>query len=136
LGDLSADNAGDRTMNILDIRQYVFILNFSLLLLHEMDAIHWKEWRLFGFNEDTRGLQIFVAAHLPLYALFLVSLLKPDTTFGRTTSFVFSAFLVIHFFLHLKALPLKIFNNLFSFGIISCIAVVSVAQFILTALSP
>lgn len=50
----------------------VFYLGLSFILLHEMDAVDKKEWRIFpGLNRlsDDWGYKVFVAAHLPLYVL-------------------------------------------------------------------
>jgi hypothetical protein len=35
-----------------ELVKYSFILNFVFLILHEMDAIFWKEWRIFGIKDD------------------------------------------------------------------------------------
>jgi len=54
-------------MNWLPI---LFAFNFSLLLLHEMDAIRAKEWKMFAvlknMNEQN-GYIVFSLLHLPLY---------------------------------------------------------------------
>ncbi|WP_368665131.1 DUF6713 family protein, partial [Paenibacillus borealis] len=48
----------------------IFSINFALLLLHEMDAIRAKEWRMFIIlkdMEDNRVFKVFTILHLPLY---------------------------------------------------------------------
>ncbi len=112
--------------------KYSFILNFIFLTLHEMDAIFWNEWRLFGFTDDVVGKQIFIIAHLPLFFIIILGIVKLETKFGKFTSLIFSSFLIFHFFLHYSALVEKYFNNAFSFGIISCILLLSLIQLIST----
>ncbi len=52
----------------------VFLLGVSCLLLHELDAIHEREWRFFFVSvpvEDETACRIFVALHLPLFYFIL-----------------------------------------------------------------
>ncbi|MGH3144645.1 MAG: DUF6713 family protein, partial [Rubrobacter sp.] len=49
-----------------------FLLGFCFLLVHEMDAIRCKEWRVFPVTSrmaDEAGYVAFTALHVPLYAL-------------------------------------------------------------------
>ena len=62
-------------MNLLPV---LFALNFSLLLLHEMDAIRAKEWKMFLILKDMSeqaGYVAFALIHLPLYfwVIFTIS---------------------------------------------------------------
>jgi hypothetical protein len=50
----------------------IFYIALSFILLHEMDAVDKKEWRIFpglARLNDALGFQVFVYAHLPLYLL-------------------------------------------------------------------
>lgn len=122
-------------MNIPEILKYVYIANISFILLHEMDAIYWKEWRLFGFRNDNQGLKVFILAHIPLLFIILMGLITMDILFGKIVSICLSAFFILHFVLHIKALSEKFFNNFFSFGIITSITAISIGQLILSLLS-
>ena len=46
--------------------QWIYLLNFVFLMMHETDAAYWKEWKLFGDRgkslSDKRGLTLFVLA--------------------------------------------------------------------------
>jgi hypothetical protein len=57
---------------------FLFAFNFSLLLLHEMDAIRAKEWKMFVLLKDMKeqtGYMVFSLIHLPLYfwVIFTIS---------------------------------------------------------------
>jgi hypothetical protein len=103
--------------------------------MHEMDAIFWKEWRIFGFSEDLSGRQIFVLAHLPLCFIILYALANLNSKFGKVVSMLLSSFLILHFFLHFKALSENYFTEIISFGIISLILIVSIVQLVSTLMS-
>ncbi len=109
-------------------------INFVLLTLHEMDAVHWKEWRLFGIKDDAAGRVVFILAHVPLYLLLLGSLVYLDTLFGRIASIAMGAFLVVHFFLHRAKFAAEYFRELFSSAVIIVMAVASVFQLVITSL--
>jgi hypothetical protein len=55
----------------------VFMIAITFLLVHEMDAIHCKEWTIFPglsrLTEET-GYLVFTLAHLPLIFLVLAGL--------------------------------------------------------------
>lgn len=117
------------------LMKYSYMLNFIAVIFHEMDAIFWKEWRLFGISDDLIGRKIFIVAHLPIYLIIILSINALQTLFGRIASLIFSSFLIAHFFLHYNALVESYFNDTFSFGIISCILLISVTQLLGTMLS-
>ncbi|HMB24516.1 MAG TPA: DUF6713 family protein [Anaerolineales bacterium] len=112
----------------------VFTTNLALLILHEMDAIYWKEWRiLLQTNNDHKGRNIFLLAHIPLLMILLFALVYSDTTFGRVVSLSTGLFLIVHYFLHRQALQQGLFSEKISFGIISAMLLGSIIQVILTA---
>jgi hypothetical protein len=112
----------------------IFAINLVLLILHEMDAIHWKEWRiLFGIDDDNKGRHIFLLAHIPFFMILLFALMYSDTPFGQVTSLIVGLFLIAHYFLHRKALSSqRLFDEKVSFGVISAMLVVSIFQVITT----
>jgi hypothetical protein len=111
----------------------VFAINIVLLIVHEMDAIHWKEWRiLFRMNDDHQGRNIFLVAHLPFFMILLLGLLYSDATFGRVMSLITGIFLTVHYFVHRKALAQGLFAEKVSFGVISAMLVGSIVQITLT----
>ena len=51
-----------------------FFLGFTVLLVHEMDAVRLGEWRIFPLLRSLRdetAYAAFTALHVPIYALLL-----------------------------------------------------------------
>ena len=79
-----------------------FWIGLCFIMVHELDAIRCKEWRIFpGLSSlgDGFGSKIFIIAHIPLFILLF---------FGLRSSVVHSYlvvgldfFFIIHVFLHL-----------------------------------
>ncbi len=42
---------------------WVYVLNATLLIVHEMDSVRWREWELFGLPGGVEG---FLLIHVPL----------------------------------------------------------------------
>jgi hypothetical protein len=86
------------------LKNYLFIMNISLLILHEMDAIRRKEWKLFvvlkNMNEE-RGYLVFSLLHLPLCFLILYFIMNNSGPYYRTFTLVVNIFLVFHGGIHL-----------------------------------
>ncbi|NQT25010.1 hypothetical protein HQ585_06635 [candidate division KSB1 bacterium] len=78
---------------------WLYITNLTLLILHEMDSVYWKEWELFKLKG---GLTGFLLMHIPLLYLFLFGMiwLWEGKTAGLIVSLISSIFglgaLVIH----------------------------------------
>lgn len=87
-------------MNLLPI---VFALNFSLLLLHEMDAIRSKEWRMFIILKDMReesAYIVFSLVHLPLY-FWMIYTISQTVAGGYVVPWLaLDAFLIFHTTIH------------------------------------
>ncbi len=47
---------------------WLYLVNLSLIILHEMDSTYWKEWDLFGLGGGEGG---FLLIHLPLWLVAL-----------------------------------------------------------------
>ena len=80
-----------------------FLLGFCFLLVHEMDAIRCKEWKLFPVTSkmgDEVGYVTFTILHVPLYALLLWELLGGDRE-DRVLLAGLDVFFVVHVVLHL-----------------------------------
>jgi hypothetical protein len=50
---------------------YLYLSLFVILIVHEMDSVHWKEWELFGMKGGVEG---FLLVHFPLLALLTYGL--------------------------------------------------------------
>ena len=101
------------------IGDLLFFLAVSGLLLHEMDAIDKKEWRLLFVLRrlpDTGALRWFVWLHLPLFVgLLALVAAGPSPGVERLEGGV-DAFLIVHAGLHerLSARGDEAFANAFS----------------------
>lgn len=103
-----------------DLLLILFLLNLSIFLLHEMDAIRRSEWRLFIVlkdMKDSKAYQVFIVIHLFLYVIILSLLFSPYQTI---TFWVLDIFFIIHTILHLlfERHPRNEFKNTFSRAII------------------
>lgn len=90
-----------------------FYLGLSLILMHEMDAIRCREWRIFpglSLLEEKIAFPIFMLAHIPLYffPLYYLQIQSDPSALINGLNYFF----ILHFFLHLLFLKHK--NNEFT----------------------
>jgi len=52
---------------------WVYILNSTLLIVHEIDSAYWREWELFRLPGEIAG---FLAIHLLLVGLIMYGLIE------------------------------------------------------------
>jgi len=52
---------------------WAYILNSTLLIVHEIDSAYWKEWELFRLPGEIAG---FLALHVPLVGLIMCGLIE------------------------------------------------------------
>ena len=78
---------------------WLYLLNLSLLILHEMDSAYWKEWDLFGLGGGEGG---FLLIHLPLWlaALYGAVQVWESTLVGLVFSLVVSLAGIAAFAIH------------------------------------
>jgi hypothetical protein len=79
-----------------------FYLAVTFMLLHEMDAVRCREWRIFpglSLLRDEVGFLVFMLAHLPLYGLFFWAVPGPTAAPGVIRGLDW--FFVVHLVLHL-----------------------------------
>ncbi|MCL1852166.1 MAG: hypothetical protein FWF88_03930 [Peptococcaceae bacterium] len=111
----------------------LFALNFSLLLLHEMDAIRAKEWKMFIFLKDMKeqtGYCVFALVHLPLY--FLVIYLMAHL-YARQVFLLVDGFLIVHAVIHFlfRKHAANGFHSAYSNMLIYSMAVLAIAHFVM-----
>ena len=103
-----------------------FIIALTFMVLHEMDAVRCKEWRIFpGLSrlKDETGFIVFMLAHIPLFVtLFYYLFALPDPS---TLIFSLNIFFIVHLGLHLFYLKHEknLFKDWLSWVIISGAAV-------------
>lgn len=99
-----------------------FLLGFCFLLVHEMDAIRCKEWKLFPVTSrmgEEAGYVTFTALHVPLYVVLLWGLFGGDGG-NRVLLAGLDAFFVVHVVLHVvfRNHPENRFGSGFSWALI------------------
>ncbi len=88
-------------MNLLPI---LFAVNFSLLLLHEMDAIRAKEWKMFIILKDMPEETAYIAfslIHFPLYIWVIFSVSQYWNGSYALVWLIADVFLILHAGVHL-----------------------------------
>ena len=85
------------------LKKFIFYLGIGALFTHELDAMSNHEWRvlpLLRMLPDEVGMNVFVAAHVPLFA-GLIALVASSNIRTRVMSrLLICGFLVIHGLLH------------------------------------
>lgn len=115
----------------------LFVFMISLLLIHEMDAIRTKEWKMFIILKDMPdeiAYKGFSIAHLPLYFAAIMILIQGNTS-ASILHYIIDFFLightVIHFFFRAK--PNNGFTSVYSKVIIYSLGVLAIAHLLLIA---
>lgn len=68
---------------------WLYLVNATILITHQIDAAYWHEWDLFGMPG---GIQLNLLLNIPLVMLILFG--QQCLTQGRAAGFVFSWLLV------------------------------------------
>ena len=85
------------------MKNWVFYLGLGALITHEMDAMTHSEWRVLPLTRwlaDGLGRDVFVIAHVPLYALLIGLIASLHHGTRHRARFWVSVFLVVHAGLH------------------------------------
>jgi hypothetical protein len=105
------------------LRSLLFLLAFSLLNAHELDAMRQQEWRILVLLRDLEpslAAHLFVLLHIPLVALLLWLGFHPHAAIQRWARRMICGFGAIHVGLHasLRDHPAYSFDSLLSQGLI------------------
>lgn len=117
----------------------VFIFLISLLLVHEMDAIRTKEWKMFIILKDMAdetAYKVFTLIHLPLYFAAFFVMVQGGASANVVLRFVIDIFLIAHSIIHFlfRNKPDNGFTSIFSKTIIYSMGVLSVIHLFLLLL--
>ncbi len=112
-----------------------FYLGLSFILMHEIDAVRCKEWRIFpglSLLNDAWGYRIFMLAHIPLFYFILKRI--GDGSDNESFIYGMNVFFIIHLGLHLIFLIHKKneFRDWLSWTIISAAAAFGLTDIVLT----
>ncbi len=115
--------------------QYTFFyLGLTFIIMHEMDAIRCKEWRIFpglSFLNDDWGFKVFMIAYIPLFFFLLDGLADKENNEALIDGL--NIFFVAHLGLHLLFLLHKKneFKDWISWTIISGAGLFGLADLII-----
>ena len=115
---------------MINITNILFYIGLSLLLVHELDAIKRKEWRIFPLlskiKDDDKAYYIFAIFHVPIFATILFFINHPNLNIQKHTMLILDIFFVIHSILHylFRSRKENEFNNRFSSTIIYLMATI------------
>lgn len=120
----------------MGVIQVLFFINVSLILVHEMDAIRCKEWKMFIILKDIKeeyGYLIFTLLHLPIYFLCLASIFNYIKYLNSREYIWIDVILILHSIVHFLFRKNKNnkFSKLFSQFIIYGISLIAMMRIIL-----
>jgi len=119
----------------MDLLFWVYLINSTILINHEIDSAYWQEWKLIDLNDKT-GVNGFLIIHFPMIFTVLLGLVfvYEDKFAGMIISLILSACGLFAFFFHFyhihKGRPE--FTTLISKGMIISTFIISIIQIILT----
>jgi len=115
---------------------WIYLVNSTLLINHEIDAVYWKEWDLFNIKGGIKG---FILFHLPLVFIILFGLVMvvQDRFWGLVFSLIMGGVGVFTFSIHAHYLRKgrPEFRTALSLSILGSILAVSAIQLALTAMA-
>ena len=78
----------------------VFIINATLLILHEIESAYWKEWEILKLPGGITG---FIVIHIPVLLLMLYGLVEVEkrSAAGNILSLVFGIVGLFPFVVHM-----------------------------------
>jgi len=119
----------------MDLLFWTYLINATILIIHEMDSAYWQEWKLI-YPNDQNSINGFLILHIPMIIAILLGLIFIyDNRFaGFILSLVLSAGGLFAFFFHFYHLRKgkQEFNTILSKGLIISTFVISAFQIILT----
>jgi hypothetical protein len=113
---------------------WLYVINFTLIVVHEIDSASWHEWKMFGLPE---GKTLFLLLHLPIIPIFIFGVIPVynGTGLGIIFTVILSLVGIAAFLIHMFffARGKEEFKTPVSIGLLIAIFLVSVLQLILVA---
>lgn len=111
-----------------------FYLGLALLFTHEMDSMPNHEWRvlpLLRSLSDSAGETVFIAAHVPIFALTIACVASLNTRTRKLARDIACGFFIAHAVLHAlySAHPAYEFSSLLSSALIYGAAACGIVYF-------
>jgi hypothetical protein len=121
----------------MDALCWIYIINATILIIHEIDSAYWQEWKLLNPKQQN-GINGFLLLHFPMVLVILIGLIllyehKPA---GSIISLLLASGGIFAFFFHFYHLwrGKQEFNTFLSKTIIVSTFFISVLQIVLTIL--
>ena len=117
---------------------WIYLINATILINHEIDSAYWQEWKLIDPNNKD-GINAFLILHFPMILAILLGLvfIYENKLAGLIFSLILSSGGLFAFFFHFyhlrKGKPE--FNSILSKGLIISTFVISIFQVILTIMT-
>ena len=112
---------------------WIYLINATLLITHEIDSAYWEEWRLFGIPG---GINTFLLLHLPIlfFVLYGLILIYENTFAGLNFSFILAISGIFAFSIHTYFMRRghDEFKTTISRLILFSILIVSILQLVIT----
>ena len=119
-------------MNRTNTIKGLYIIVFTLLIVHEIDSAFWKEWELFHLPG---GIQLFDVIHIVLLPIFIIGygVLVSNTDKGIKFSLLLGVLGILAFVIHsiFMSIGFDQFKIPVSILIIALLGITSVYQLIL-----
>lgn len=90
-------------MNMHHLKKWVLYVGVAVLMTHELDAARNSEWQVLPITSwlsPEMGYEVFLWAHVPLFATIIALFSNSSNRIRNITSLVLAGFLVIHAGLH------------------------------------
>jgi hypothetical protein len=117
---------------MFEILFWLYLINATLLIVHEIDSAYWKEWELFKLPGREAG---FLIIHIPIVMIVLygLPLVYHRTLAGFIISLVLSLSGIFAFVIHRYFISKghKEFTNWISQWILKLTLLISLAQLVL-----
>jgi hypothetical protein len=119
----------------MGLLSWLYLVNATLLIVHEIDSAYRQEWKLFRLPGGISG---FLVIHIPLVLLILWGLVElvNETTAGSVLSLVLALAGIFAFVIHVYFIGKghQEFKTLVSLIVLAAVLCVSIAQFVVTLL--
>jgi hypothetical protein len=111
---------------------WAYILNSTLIIVHEIDSAYWKEWELFHLPGGIAG---FLLLHVPLVMLLMYGVIEVQlgSSFGYLINLILAfgglfAFLIHSYYIRVGNLQ---FKTTISQAFLYAVLLISILQFYL-----
>lgn len=118
---------------MIKILFWIYLINSTFLINHEIDSAYWKEWNLFKIKG---GINTFLIIHFPLLFFVLYGLIQVNnqTYTGLIFSLILSIIGIFAFTIHMIFIKKghQEFKKVVSIFILVSIFMLSLMQFMIT----